>query len=545
MARLLVLVAIFLFAGLVKCENLENRAPAAAPDFAKQERTDSSSDGHRDEPATTVNSNKKKTVQPGRLYRVLTAEEGGWKPSDVTALKAGKTVYCHRNVSLCSSGEGVDWLSSERTMGCEIQESDTSLIQVKCDNEDKSQLMPAECCERARLGDTPVYATPKGLIHYATWGGTEPINIATGLKMVEETYEQELKSRYGNEPVMFLHFADWEYDQENETYPVDTYVPLRVHESPLYKPPYYRSMLKQDYTEITKEWKLIKRIKALGMNVMGGPFTRTYLSMLEALTEVEDQRAQFFIRSLRDNYGTGIHVDSRELLNDLWERRAKVAGSQIVIQQVITDLSQIQNHAFDIGFYILIHAGRVYLHQNAQVILVPRDVFVNGTKQKDPVIKHECAYSFLSNKSTGREKQWQEAIFAQLVAALPVLEPVIRVTAEDAEGKLYHLFSGTAMIRENGEALIRNFNEWPVVDWKETGYDRASCAPLSELAVDKRRSAYEDTLSTMFGDFFGIVMGLGNTTAVIDDSECSCALLDGRVREAIGFQSPSNIPKSF
>jgi hypothetical protein len=545
MARLSVLAALFLFVVLVECEKFEKR-DSAAPDFAKQEQSDSPSPGEHDAPPITRNSEKKKTVQPGRLYRVLTAEEGGWRKSDVTALKAGAEVYCHRNVSLCSSGEGVDWLSPEKTMGCKIQESDNSLMQVKCNGQEASQLISAECCEPAGfLDDTPVYATPEGLIHYATWGGTEPRNIAKGMMMVEQTYGNELISRYGNEPVLFLHFADWEYDEKKDNYSIDNNVPARVHGSPRYKPPYYRSMLKQDYIEVTKQWKLIKRIKALGMDVMGGPFPRTYLSILEALTEVEDRTAQFFIRSLYDNYGTGIHVDSRDILAALWERRAKVAGSQVVIQEVITDLSHIRGQAFDIMFYILIHAGRVYMHQNAQVVLVPRQVFFNGTKQKEPVIEQECAHSFLSSKSAGKEKQWQEAIFAQLVAALPVLEPVIRVTAEDAEGKLYHLFSVTGMIRENGEALIRNFNEWPVVDWKETGYDRASCAWLGELSVDERKRAYEDTLSTMFGDFFAIVMGLGNTTAFTDDSECSCALLDGRVREAIGFQSPSNIPQSF
>jgi hypothetical protein len=234
-------------------------------------------------------------------------------------------------------------------------------------------------------------------------------------------------------------------------------------------------------------------------------------------------------------------------LNTLWERRAKVQGSQVVIQQVITNLSQIQGHAFDIEFYILIHAGRVYLHQNAQVVLVPRKVF-NGTQQIEstPAVEQNCAHSFLSNKSVGTEKQWLEAILAQLVATLPVLEPVIRATVSDTDGKLYHLFGVSAMIcDDNGVALIRGFNDWPVVDWQETGYDHASCDALSELSLEERKMVYEETLSAMFGDFFAIVMGLVNTTAVTDDSEYSCALLDGRVREVIGFQSPSNAAKSW
>jgi hypothetical protein len=48
------------------------------------------------------------------------------------------------------------------------------------------------------------------------------------------------------------------------------------------------------------------------------------------------------------------------------------------------------------------------------------------------------------------------------------------------------------MIRENGDALIRNFNEWHVVDWKETEYGLSSCASLSEMTVDLRKVANEE-----------------------------------------------------
>lgn len=541
MILLLTIGAFFIFVLEVKCENLQQRESA----FSAQAHDDDDDDAAADvddrislrvSDQTLPADSHEDMKQTDRLYRVIKAEKGGWERSDVAATEKGSYVYCHKDITQCD--EGVDWLSQHRTMLCKVQERDTTLIRVKCDNQDEIQLLPDECCEAASAADTCVYATPKGLIHYATWGNYEPVTIAGGMKIVEDTYEAQLRT--GSPPVLLNYFADYVYDTDKEEFQIDSNIPFRVEQSSLYKPPHYRALLREQVYEISDKWQLLKRIKALEMNFLGGPFPVTYLTILEALTEVDDPTAHFFIRSLKDDYGTGVLVESREQLNGLWERHATIQGVQVVIQPVIQDLSLMHDHSFDIAFYVLVHAGRVYMQQNAQVLLTPRQVF-NGSdnKQQESSIDNDCVHSFLSNKSTGKEKQWLEAIRAQLVATLPVLEPVIHATAEDNDGTTYQVFAGKAMIRDTGEALIRSIVDWPVVDWDETGYNNTSCASIGKKTIDERKTEYEETLSIMHGDFFAIVLGLANTTAVTDDSETF--LLDGRVREVVGFQRPSKI----
>jgi len=360
----------------------------------------------------------------------------------------------------------------------------------------------------------------------------------------------QLRSRYGNVPVPFLYFADWEWDRKLKKFTIDSNIPHRVKKSSLYQPPFFRTLLRQETDTISDKWKLAERIKALGMNFKGSPFPVTYFTIPEALAEVTDPVAQFFIKSIKDDYGSGVHVQSRETLNALWESHAAIQGVQVVIQEVMTDLSQIVGHQFDIKFYVLISSGRVYMHQNAEIVLSSRQVF-NGTsmqKERHPessLLDRECIHSFLSSRSTGKGKQWLEAIHAQLVATLPVMEPVIQATATENDGNAYHIFAGQAIIRENGEALIKSYVDWPIVDWTDTGFNDTTCDDsTSDLkSLEERKAGYEETLSTMFGDFFAISLGLANTTAFTDDSE-SRVLLDGRVREAIGFRIPSNVVQS-
>ena len=503
-------------------------------------------------------ADNKKEVQEGRLYRVVKAAEGGWITSNVGApFDIGAAVKCHKDAVVCSSGEGVDWLSKQRTLECTVEVADTSRIRVKCEGEEKSKLLSDDCCERWVNEDTSVYATaPQGLIHYATWGYTEPVTIATGMNIVEQTYEAELKRRYGNQPVLFLYFADWDYDEKQNKYLVDHNIPRRVEQSSFYKGPFHRTLIRQQTDPIADNWQLAKRVKAMGMNVKGGPFPVTFLSLLEALDAVQEPTAQFYINSIKDKYGmAGVHIWNRELLYEMWEKRAVIQGDQVVIREIIPDFSQILNRHFDIKFWVLVHAGRVYMHQNAEVVLSPREVF-NGTvrprgfdqqKSHHSLMRRDCLHSFLSNKSTGKEKGWLEAIHAKLVAALPIMEPVIHATTTENDGKLYHIFRSSAMIRENGEALITGFSEWPICDWDDTGYNHTfDCdgdETTSELSVEERKAGYETSVSTMFGDFYAIALGLGNTTFLSDDTN-SCFLFDGRVREVIGFQSPNHMTQS-
>jgi len=488
-----------------------------------------------DAPDYTLNK-----VKTGRLYRVIKAHEGGWKTSDVGApFEAGAQVYCHYDMTLCAAGEGVDFISDQNTELCEVVEVlDIGQLRVNCEEDEKAKLISDDCCEKAVTEDASVYATPRGLIHYATWGNWEPNNIARGINMVEETYEYQLRRRYRGVPLPLLYFADWQWNREQKRYSIDNTIPKRFKISSLYQPqaPFYRTLTRTQTYPISDKWELVTRIKALGMNSKGGPFPVSYFTIPEALTSVHT--AQFLIKSIQDEYGTGIYVQSRDVLNGLWEKQATIQGVQVVIEEVVTDLSQIAGHQFDIKFYVLVHAGRVYMHQNAEVVLAPRPIFNGTTTLQQTLLSSigdtECVHSFLSNKSSEEGKRWLESIQAQLVAALPAIEPVTRATEGEGDRKLYHIFAGKAVVRDNGDALILSFTDWPIVDWNDTGYDDSTCnGTTSELTVDERRVAYEETLSTIFFDFYSIVLGLANTT-VTDDF-----LLDGRVREAIGFRSPS------
>lgn len=495
-----------------------------------------------------VRVHRKRSVNEGRLYRVVNAAEGGWKASDVGApFKIGSIVYCHKDTSNCSSddglGEGVDFLSNERTLECKVEAEETDLVRVKCEKEDNTRLLSPECCETATPADTSVYATPDNLVHYATWGNTEPITIATGMKLVEETYGAQLRTRYEAVPVIFLYFADWEFDKTADTWAIDNVVPRRVAKSSVYHAPFHRTLSRAQTEILSNRRKLALRIKQLGMNSKGGPFLATYFTLEQALTAVKEPTAEFFVKYIADGYAGGIHAQSHEELSALWEKHRT---SDVVIQEVLTDLAQLSGHQFDIKFYVLVHSGRVYMHQNAEVVLQPRRIFNGTTTQQgkpSPLGDNECVHSFLSNKSTGMERGWLEAIRAQLVAALPVMEPVVRATSAD-DGRLYQIFAGKAMIREsNGDAVIVSFSDWPVVDFPDTGYDSPVCDDsTSELSIEQRKAAYEQTIGEMLGDFFSIALGVANTTAIADDEE-SCFLIGGRVREAIAFRSPNKIAR--
>jgi len=192
LATLLFFAVLFLLV-TVSCENRQEQVPEDAKSL------------HHDVSNDEIHAVPKKKVKTGGLYRVIKAHEGGWKKSDVAApFKTGAQVFCHKDMTLCSSGEGVDFLSNEKTVLCEVEVADTTLIRVKCEDREKSQLMSDECCETATTEDTSVYATPRGLIHYATWGNTEPITIATGMKIVEDSYESSAEKSLWERTSSFL-----------------------------------------------------------------------------------------------------------------------------------------------------------------------------------------------------------------------------------------------------------------------------------------------------------------------------------------------------
>lgn len=497
-------------------------------------------------PLRTVTCEKKLQQH---LYRVVTAEEGGWKSSDVKDFEAGAPVLCHKNLTDCFAGEGVDWFSQERTEPCDVEEIEASLIRVKYDEE--SRLVPAECCETFRWDDTCIYATPQGLLHHATWQDSMilPENALRGMKIVEDSYGNQIRRRFDELPVLVLNFGYVEYDEKDEVLLVDINIPFRVTHSSRYEAPYYRSMKHKQVSLIADELELMKRSKDLGMNAKGGPFPLTYFSIPQALAEVDEPTMQFFIRSLpQHGYGTGLYASSLSHLGKLSQNSKVLDGSEYFIQEIIDDFDLILGHEFHIEFYILFHAGRVYMHQNAKILLEPLIQCDNSTKQyrewpeSSPIgIETECIHSFLSIQSTGKERQWMESIFDTLITILPVLEPVIQATAADTDEKLYHIFSAKAMIRQNDKVLITSVLAWPIVDWLETDYGGDSCTSATKLSLEETYLAYEDSVSTMYGDFFAIVLGLANTTTTNDVE--SCSLLDGRVREVIDYQSASKATK--
>ena len=476
-----------------------------------------------------------------RSHLVVNASEGGW-PSSIFSgpFDSQDVVYCHVFLDRCDDGEGVDMLSHTDVLWCDVDDMvNASHVRVECsedddDEEEDIRIMPVECCERQLAGgDEPVYATPQGLVHYATWGGDEPRTVIEGMRILEDVYKDELK-KSEQKPIL-LYYRHVECCDENEEYLVDWNVPLRVQRSVRYQAPLYRALLTDTVDIIESKWSLAMLAEKAGLNVEEGPFPVTYFSCRQALDAVQDPAALFYIKISHSARGEGIQVKTRpELLKMIETGECDVDSDdeEFIIQQGITDLALIGGRRFDIRFYILVHNGCLYMHLNSLIMWTPglthdptstqqaHDFVLRELHQKDRV------YSFTSNKTTGKCKQWLDTIHEQLIATIPVLEPILTSTAEN--DNLYHIFGGDAMIRENGNVIFTEFNDWPSVQWHDgqVGYLDDNGEESGERSRSKGRQAYEETVSQVLADFFAIVLGLART----DEKD---GILEGRVQEVI------------
>lgn len=381
-------------------------------------------------------------AEQNRPYRVVSSAHGGWPSSFVSgSFDIGEEVYCHADASSCDSGEGVDYLFRERSLWCDVledtagnDESTADHVRLTCEETEEEITMPSECCERFRSGDTTVYATPQGLVHYATFGDG-PRTVAIGMQTMEQTYETVLRERQATEQPMLLY-----YRNDDDPYSENSNIPLRVKQSSRNLASIHRTLLKSQTDIVEGKFDAAVLAQEVGLNVQGGPFPVTYFSYEEALKSTDDASAQFFVKPAWASWGRGIEVKTRAELMEMWENDAEenATTGELIIQEAITDLKLIGGCRFDIRFYILVHGGRVYLHDTGIATWPPGVPFDASSPQQATDFAHkylteydeedDLLNTFLSSETTGEGKRWLDAIYHQIVASLPFLEPLIHAT---------------------------------------------------------------------------------------------------------------------
>jgi len=282
------------------------------------------------------------------------------------------------------------------------------------------------------------------------------------MDLVERTYLSELRNCTEESPRILLYAQGWEYSYYYRGHQENWNVPLRVQESLLYQQPFPRLLTRDDTNHLDSKWNVAETSEILGLNVKGGPFPVTYLSCKAALQAVTDPRAQFYIKPVLASLGYGIQVKTRVELQQ-WGGCIYGGVKEVIIQEGITDQALIGGRRFDVRFYILMHKGRVYMHQNAVLTWPPGTEYNASSTEEASAFaqkylvdydeENDLVSAFLTSKSTGKGKEWLAEIHKQLVAALPVMEPVVSAT-EAKHDNVYHIWGCDAMIRENGEAIL-------------------------------------------------------------------------------------------
>ncbi len=488
-----------------------------------------------------------------RLHFVLNASQGGWPASLFSGpFRPEETVYCHASMDRCRNGEGVggteDGDGPTDASWCDVQEMmNASHVLVDCtkDNEEEEEeeeeeeyeqdvrVIPVECCEREVDEDAPVHTTPAGLLHYSTYSRNGPRNVIQGMRLLENMYKEELQKR--EETPVLTYFMYKDCCDENDEYLVDSNIPLRMQKSVRYQSPIYRPLNGTTTASIESKWSLARLAQEKGLNFKGGPFPVSFFSCSQALEAVQDPDALFYIKPSYAAWGKGIEVKTRRELSEMNEEGdCDFEDEEVIIQEGVTDLALIDGNRFDIRFYILVHNGRVYMHKNSNAKWINDGPSYNATNTEqtlDFVRKYsgDLVLSFMFGNATGKCKQWLDAIHQQLIVAMPALEPAINATAEN--DKLYQILGGDAMIRENGAAVIPEFNDWPSVRWEQkhqwaSAFLDDNGKETGERTITRTAEMYEEYVSTMFADFFAIVLGLAK-------SEDDGTILEGRVREVV------------
>ena len=499
--------------------------------------------------ATTVLSNNtissERVVTHLRSYRIVNASQGGW-PLSLTSgpFVHDEDVSCHKDMNRCVfSGEGVDAWFSDQHVSCSVDTMvNATHVKVVC-IDDEEYAMPMECCERFAEDDSTVYSTPLGYFHYSSYR-QDPRTMVMAMDVMERSYLEQLKASKGSEPMFVSFYGHDEWNHDENKYDVIFNVPLRVRKSSRYPDP-YRCLL-QDKVDVMDEKGSIAVIaQRLGLNRIGGPFPVTYFSCKEALEATEDPTTKFFIKPVVEVLGRGIQVKYRSELAELWDSDKCTFGDEEneIIQEAVTDLALISGSRFDARTFLLVHNGRLFMHNNCFLSFTP-DAEYNATcaeqafnfSQKHSQEDQKLVYAFYNHKSAGKPKQWLDATYKNLVKALPIMKQGIDFTTEENNDKLFHIFAVDVMIRENGEAIFSEINGWPNTEWmrghRAVAHLDENGQETGERSIKDGSIAYENSMKTMLADFFAIVLGLADTVPT-DDMQSRPFILEGRVREVL------------
>jgi len=243
-------------------------------------------------------------------------------------------------------------------------------------------------------------------------------------------------------------------------------------------------------------------------------FPKSYSSYVDALLDADETGEDiFYIKTAGGTRGEDIYIKSRdELAKDYQERKEEgeydlVSGEgdtidegDVIIQRAVTDLytvdgdGPISGRRFDIRYYLVITDGKVYVHSNmlykwslgrydptntnvdTQVINigtysgqdVPRLFFVEtpvkdeyGNKWNNSQRKRRRSFDKTGDddrQSSTNRHDWRDAVADALDDASGVFEHLKEISRDDPTK--YVLAGGDAIIKEDGSAIIIEFNVW-------------------------------------------------------------------------------------
>lgn len=468
-------------------------------------------------------------------HEIVNASEGGWPVSVDEALKApfekGDDVICF------TVGSVQGYLDIQY---CRVESTTDHIVSVSCgfdgvdtDFDGVVTEVAEECCERYSLDDTTVFKSPGSGLHYSILWQTE--GIMRGFYELERQYP----NLSFDDDTLFAYYGyyDWDgwsdnMDDEGGHYWIDTTFPKRIEQSTNKYKKMYHALTRETSYLIDDKLKLAKRAHEAGL-VGLGPFPKTYLSCEAALEAVSDAEALFYVKLPDATWGLGVDVITREALQEKLDETDE-CKEDLVFQEAITDLALISGQRFDIRFYILVHGESVYLHENSHAnfhAAAEEDTFdATSVDQANAFVKkfHSTGHISAFLEKDQQTGGWMDALHKALVEVLPVFEGLFNVTAKDHDR--YHIFGGDAMIRENGEAIVVEFNDWPSMS--SVGGVHLTTLDINGKEVGERtyKGGREKSLvekGIVLCDFFAIVMGLVDTNSCGSDG----TLLDGRVRE--------------
>ena len=240
--------------------------------------------------------------------------------------------------------------------------------------------------------------------------------------------------------------------------------------------------------------------------VASKPFPKSYSSHREALADTEhEEDSIFYIKGSASSGGDDISMKTRDELSEEYQILKKKGydvdegKGDVIIQRAVTDLytiygeSPISGRRFDIRYYLLVAKGKVYLHSNffmkwategkkydptdsniinqvlnmkvytsgstalLPFIDAPRDD-VNGNKWNNNEKRRKGVESDSSHK-VFNPHSWRDAVCDALESTLGVFSTIMAITKNNPTE--YSFIGGDAIIREDGSAVIVEFNVFP------------------------------------------------------------------------------------